>query len=62
MPPWLQLALFVVASTLVAPAFVLANSAGNWRLALRVWRFCAVVLGAMAAPAALVWLVVLAFR
>ena len=54
MPVWLKLSLLILGCTLVVPLFVLANTGGNWRVALRAWRSYALVLLALATPAIIV--------
>ena len=54
MPVWLKLSLVILGFTLVVPLFVLGNTGGNWRAALRAWRSYALVLLALASPAIIV--------
>lgn len=55
MPSWLLLLLFVIGCTLVVPVFVWGNTA-NWRVALRSWRFFALMLLVLAIPGIVTWL------
>jgi hypothetical protein len=59
MPSWLKLALFIFACTMVAPLFVLGNTASP-RAALGAWWFFARYLLALAVPtiivSGLIWL------
>jgi len=64
MPVWLKLSLslIILGCTLVVPLFVLGQTAGNWRAALRAWRSYALVLLALASPAIVVGIVTTLFR
>lgn len=57
MPRWLLLIVSVIGLTLVVPLFVLGQTAGNWRAALRAWWQFVRVLLWMAAPAFILWVV-----
>jgi len=46
----------------VVPLFVLGQTAGNWRAALRAWRSYALVPLALASPAIVVGIVTTLFR
>ena len=57
-----KLALFALGCTLVVPLWVLGLTGGNWRTALSAWRFFAVMLACMAAPALLMLAIAFIFR
>ena len=51
MPGWLILVCTLVGLSLVVPLFVLGNTAGNWRAALRAWKQYGLLMACLMAPA-----------